>query len=118
MNAPRLSQEQWQALHWLASPTAYVSGGGERYAALLPRLVRQDAEGRWRSTVLGRKALAAHPIWVALAHAAETGSAFLWPKAVAKLAHQGLVEEIPGSHYPTLERRFRLTNAGATLVAL
>ncbi len=112
---PRLSREQYQSLRWLGSPTAYASASPEAYASVR-QFVRRDSEGRWRSTATGRKALDAYPVWGALEHAAETGKAYLPTKIAARLERQGIVEDLGGGSYPTLERNVRLTDAGKALL--
>jgi len=111
----RLSFEQWQALRWLASPTAYASAGAGSMYESLGGLVRRDTEGRWRSTAAGRKALVWRSIWAALERAESHGYGFLSPDHARRLSRAGIVVDV-GGPYPTLERVVTLTDAGRAML--
>jgi hypothetical protein len=111
----RLTIPQWEALRWLASPTSYANATDDSIYATMPKLVRNDSGGRWRSTPDGRKALDWAPIWAALDRAASNGRGFIPTRIARRLAREGVVTVL-GGEYPTLELAVGLTDAGRALV--
>jgi hypothetical protein len=117
----RLSPEQWGALHWLESPTAYAStslDGGGIYRTMPGLVTSKVIDGslvHWRSTVRGRASLMWHRIYAALDHAASHGEGFVPPKIAKRLLRLGLVRDLGGEH-PSIERVVRLTSAGRQFV--